>query len=409
MRLTHASRLAVMLAVIAVGPGCATVVSGDAKPTIASVDLATLKYGAMVTEPTPYELRFGSFTAETVRMIEGRRLLNVLVHPMDFMPDLDEPNYTRIFANSVGMNQDGGLPAEFNDAVVPNDLVAGVTTSRTNGSVRDFESMFVGILEFGTEDGAKNAAAAMYQVRMSRAEPRQPVAVPGYPHANGSASATNMSVSQQHGPFVILASIQAPRLDQTMLVDTIKKSMDQQITALSEFTVIPADDLLDLPLDQDGIMRRAMGKSPVGDPLTMSTYDEDFGVFLPSGILHYERNTLEAQRAFVDAGVDLVGRRYSTIYRTRDVAAAFKLQTVLARRGKNDTVLEPPPGIADAQCVRLAEEDKNRGYNGFCVLVYDRYVAVVMSTASRLLSMQQVDATLQERTAAQYAILAKSE
>lgn len=373
------------------------------------VDPAALKTGAMVTEPTTHELRFSSHTAQRVRLIEGRRLLNVLVHPIDFVPELTELSYTKIFADTNEMSKTGGLPGEFNDAVNANDLVVGVTAARTNGSVRSFESMIVGILEFGTEQNAENAAAAMYQVGLSRENPRRPVTVPGYPGAHGSASDTSVNAFQQHGPFVIVTSIQEPQPDRSGSADKIKRLLDQQIAALDKFRVVAADDLLDLPLDQDGILRRAMDKSPAGDPFGMGFHDEDFGTFLPSGILHYERNTLETRKALEDAGVDLIGRRYSTVYRTRDVQAAFSLQNALARRGKNDTVLDPPPGIADAQCVRLSEPDKNRDFNGFCVLVHDRYVAVVMSLASQLKRSLQADPTLQERTAAQYLILTKSE
>lgn len=373
------------------------------------VDVATLKTGAMVTEPTAFELKFGTFTAERVRLIEGRRLLNILAHPIDFVPELTELSYTRIFATTDEMSKTGGLPTEFSDTVNANDLVVGVTSVRTNGSVRNFESMSVGILQFGTAQNAENAAAGMYQVGVSRENPRQPITIPGYLEANGSASDVSVNAFQQHGPFVIVTSIQDPQPDRSASADKIKRLLDHQIAALDKFPLIADDDLLDLPLDQDGIMRRAMGKSPAGDPWTMGFNDEDFGTFLPSGILHFERNTLETRKAFEDAGVDLIGRRYSTIYRTRDVEAAFTLQNALARRGKNDTVLDPPPGIADARCVRLAEPDKNRDFDGFCVLIYDRYVAVVMSRVGQLQRSLPADPTLQERTAAQYAILTKSE
>ncbi|MGM7644129.1 DUF7373 family lipoprotein [Nocardia sp. JW2] len=401
-------RFAALTAVLVLGSGCAATVSGQATPRTTPVDLAALQTGAMVTEPTDFELNFSSHAAQRVRLIEGRRLLNVLVHPTDFVPTLTESSYTKIFADAEEMTKTGGLPEKFEDAVTTNDLVAGVCTTRTNGSSRDFESLFVGILEFGTEQNAVAAAAAMYAVGLTQENSRQPVAIPSYPGAHGSASDSSVNAFQPHGRFVIVTAIQ-PVADRNSSADMIKNVLDKQIEALDKFQAVAADDLLDLPLDQDGMVRRTMSKSPVGDPFQMGFHNEDFGIFLPSGILHYERNPHETRKALVDAGVDLIGRRYSTVYRTRDVESAFLLQTALARRGKHDTVLEPPPGIADAQCVRLAEPDKNRNYNGFCVLVYERYVAVVMSQASQLNSTQPSDPTLQERTAAQYAILAKSE
>ena len=403
-------RVAGLIAVLVAGSGCAATISGQAKPGLTPVDVVALKTGAQVIEPTPFIEKFPSATSERIRLIEGRRLLNVLVQPNDFFPSLTELGFTRIFANTEAMSKTGSIPPQYSDAIFTNNLVVGVTETRTNDSVRNLETMLVGVLQFATEQDAENAAAAMYQVTMAGERPRHPVTMPGYPDANASsADDTGANAFQQHGPFVIVNSAAQPTPDLSGLTAKIKNSMDKQIPALDAFKAIAPDDLMDLPRDPDGIVRRTMDKSPAGDPYGMSFYQEDFGTFEPSGILHYERNPLEVRKAFEKAGVDLVGRRYSTVYRARDVESAFELQTALAKRSKDDAVLEPPPGIADAQCVRLAEADKNRQYNGFCVLVYDRYVAVVMSLASVSKASLQVDPILQERTAAQYAILKKSE
>ncbi|WP_157101943.1 DUF7373 family lipoprotein [Nocardia caishijiensis] len=403
-------RLGALISVLMLGSACSATISGQATPRATPVDIATLNTGAIVTEPTDYELRFASFHAQRIRLIEGRRLLNILVHPIDFLPSVTKSSYTKIFADVDEMTGTGGLSPEFKDVVSANDLVVGVSATRTNGSIRNLESMFVGILEFGTVANAEAAAAAMYSIGVTRSDPRQPVMIPNYPGAHGSATNSNVNAFQSHGRFVIITAIQEePRIDQNATTEKIKAALDKQIAALDTFQAIASDDLLDLPVDQDGMVRRTMDKSPAGDPYGMGFHNEDFGIFLPSGILHYERNALDTRKAFDKAGVDLIGRRYSTVYRTRDVEAAFALQTALARRGKDDTALDPPPGIADAQCVRLAEPDKNRNYNGFCVLVYDRYVAVVMSLTSQLSSTQLADPILQQRAAAQYVILTKSE
>ncbi|MFI5502026.1 hypothetical protein ACIA5E_23440 [Nocardia asteroides] len=407
--MNNTARLAGLLTVLIIGSGCAAPISGQAKPGMAPVDLAALKTGAAVTEPTTFELKY-SDTAKTVRLIEGRRLLDVLIQSIDVDPELTKRDTTRIFADGSDMSKDDGLPEMFKAAVDDNSFIAGVTASRTNGSVRDTRGMHLSVLHFATAQDSKNAAAAMYQLSTTGERPRQPVTIPGYPEANGSSGdGSAVSSFQAHGPFVVVTSMSQETPDTAGLAAKIKKALDLQIPALDKYRVIAPDDLLDLPLDPDGIMRRATGKSPSGDPYGMSYHEEDFGTFAPSGILHFERNPVEARKAFEEAGVDLVGRRFSTIYRTRDVESAFKLQTALAKRGKGDSELAPPPGIADAQCVRMEESDPNRGYNGICVLVYGRYVAVVMSLATVSRAALQVDPTLQERTAAQYAILKKSE
>jgi hypothetical protein len=56
--------------------------------------------------------------------------------------------------------------------------------------------------------------------------------------------------------------------------------------------------------------------------------------------------------------------------------------------------------------VRLDTRDLNRNFTSYCAVVFDRYVAVVVSTITEA---SQVDRKLQERAAAQYSILKKSE
>jgi hypothetical protein len=195
-----------------------------------------------------------------------------------------------------------------------------------------------------------------------------------------------------------------PQPNQAALASNIGKTVDQQIARLDQQKPIPIDDLLDLPIDPDSIMRRALPKAPdYSDPFIAK---DDFGVFEPSGELHFERNPSEIKQAFDETGVDLVGRRGGIVYRTRDLPAAFRLQSALTKTGKNDEILESPPGLPDARCVKLDVFDDARDFDELCAVVYGRYVAVVVA---RTPMGARLDPVLYQRAAAQYSILAKSE
>ena len=57
--------------------------------------------------------------------------------------------------------------------------------------------------------------------------------------------------------------------------------------------------------------------------------------------------------------------------------------------------------------MKLDKSDPYRMFDALCVVVYGRYVAVVQS--KQRISAARVDVTLNQRAAAQYVVLAKSE
>ncbi|WP_433757233.1 DUF7373 family lipoprotein [Nocardia sp. CA-135398] len=400
------SAVAMLAVALIAGSSCASSVDGKPLPGLAPVDLSTLKTGAAATEPSPFKLRTSSNAAQSVRFIEARRMLNYVVHPFDVDRDLTSVGFVKLIADATSMTADGALPEIYKPVGENNNLIAGAYVSRSNGNLRSQKRLIVSILRFASDVDSKNAADDFARITTEQRE-RHPIHVEGYPDARAtSADDLSANAFQPHGPYVIAISAGIPQANQDKLAETIKKTIDLQIPALDRQKPVPVDDLLDLPLDPDGIMRRAAPKAKDYSDPGFSLYDEDFGSFEPSGILHFERNPIEVRKAFEEGGVDLIGRRASTVYRARDLAAAIRLQTALTEPDKNDTVLDPPPGLGDARCLRLDSKDLNRQYSSFCAIVYDRYVAVVISSFPEL---ARVDRRLEERTAGQYSILAKSE
>ncbi|WP_443678137.1 DUF7373 family lipoprotein [Nocardia australiensis] len=80
-------------------------------------------------------------------------------------------------------------------------------------------------------------------------------------------------------------------------------------------------------------------------------------------------------------GACSVAHNDGTIYRTRDLESAFRLQTALTTLGKDDDETAGPPGIVDTHCIKLDEPEPIRDSKFMCAMVYGRYVAVIGARA----------------------------
>ncbi|MGW6724464.1 DUF7373 family lipoprotein [Nocardia sp. NPDC055029] len=395
-------RAALAIGLLTVSAGCGSDLRGTAVPGATEVDAALLRTGPFQTEPVSYELKPDIRGPERIRLIEGRRLLNFLIHPMDIDSDLIVPSKTHIFGDQDSVPNVGGLNDEqtkiFKDSP---EFVTGVAAGQSNGSVRSPKTIEIAILRFISESKSSEVASELDRIAMA-STPRHRIDIPGHPTAR-SSSIDNKSIDswRPHGTYLVMVSVKNAAQGIDQLTASAKKALEMQTRSIDKQSPVPLDDVLDQPLDPENIVRRTMDH----DPRDSSSSEEDYGIFQSSGMLHFERNPVEARRKFEETGVDLIGRRASTVYRTKDLASAFLLQTFLARQGKDDVTLAPPPGIADAQCLRLDPRDPSRNYDLMCAVVFDRYVAVVTESSTN--TTAQVDHSLQERTAAQYAILKK--
>lgn len=382
--------------------GCSSTVAGNPGPGMTPVNVADLKTGPYKPEPTEYEPDISG--VNDIRTIEARRMLNYVVHSYEIDPDIDVLGDIEFFWNADWFVQSNTFPEKYKPAALDNNLVAGAYVSRINGDLRSRKKLIISALRFPTEAASKKAAVEFDQITNS--DPgRHPVPIDGHPGALTSSADDITGISfVAHGPYVIVVNAGVPQPNQSALADVIRRTITLQVARLDQLKSIPLDDILDIPADPENIMRRALPEAPdYSDPFTG---DLDFGAFEPSGELHFERNPAKVRKAFDESGVDLVGRRGGVVYRTRDLQAAFRLQTVLLEAGRDDEELPPPPGLPDARCLRLDSSDAVRLFDALCGVVYGRYVAVVVT---RIPITSRSATPLYQRAAAQYAILAKSE
>lgn len=402
---TAAIATTVAILVIGVIAGCATEVPGHAGPGMSAVDPKSLNIGPYPSAPQDYTL--DGFDKDDVFRIESRRMLGYLVLPYDVDSDVSHLVDTRL-VEATTTNFDDGLlgvlPGQYLPVVERNNFIAGVYTQRSNDSLRSIKNLAIAILRFPSDAAARTAAAELDRATDEFKPGRHPVAIDGYPDIRASSDNDKKGyVFLARGPFVLLSMITMPESDPKALGTQFKKMLDLQIPKLDSLVPTPVDDILDLPLNPDGIMRRTL---PPAKETREYSRDKYVGIYDGIGQLHFDRNGPDLKRTLHEAGTDLVAQNQSTLYRTRDLAASFRLQNALAQLGTDDEAISSPPGLPDARCLQLDAPEPIFNSKYLCILVYDRYVAVLSSQGQGL---GKFDPALYQATAAQYSILAKTQ
>ncbi|MFI8976119.1 hypothetical protein ACIGO9_24745 [Nocardia asteroides] len=396
------TRLAVFIIATAfAAASCGSQVGGISVPKETPSDLTKLSLGAYSPEPYRYELSIVA-KAKDVRDLEAKRMLNYIISAADIDPETDTLAAVETYTDPDGPFATPALPESLREPITNNNLLAGVYVARTDGDPRSPRRLILSALRFPTEVKANRASIEIAQAL--RKEDAQSIYIDGRPDV--SAFSTNWSSGTavvQRGVYAVVMSYGRADPDRDAVAANMTKAVNLQLTKLEGLNPTRWEDVLDTSVDPDQIMRRALASE---NPKFPFAAEPDFGAFSPDGHLHFERNGSILQRAYTESGTDLVGRRFGIVYRTKDVAGSFHLQSALATRGKQDQEIPAPPYMTDARCIQLYEPDPVRKYDLMCAIIRGRYVGVV--TANTKLG-GRVDPVLYERAAAQYAILSKFE
>ncbi|MEU5408214.1 DUF7373 family lipoprotein [Nocardia asteroides] len=381
--------------------GCGTQVSGIPTPRETPVNLADLRLGSYSPEPYRYEFSMVA-KSKDVRDLESKRMLNYIISPSAIDPETNNLAAVETYTDPDGPFTTPALPESLRPAITDNSLLAGVYVARTDGDPRSPRRLILSVLRFPRETNANRASNEIAQTL--RKEGAHSISVAGRPDV--TAFSTDWSAGTavvQRGVYVVIVSYGRPHPDRNSVTEALSNAVNLQLTKLEGLHPTPWEDVLDAPVDPDQIMRRALASQSPAYPFAA---EPDFGAFGPDGHLHYERNAGLLKRAYDASGTDLIGRRFGIVYRNRDVAGSFTLQTALSTLGKRDQELAAPPSLPDTRCIQLYEPDQVRKYDLMCTVIRGRYVGVV--TANTKLG-GQVDPVLYERAAAQYAVLSKFE
>ncbi|MTE13000.1 DUF7373 family lipoprotein [Nocardia aurantiaca] len=395
---------AVVTAVLAFSVAVASsTVPGHPVPGMTPPDFSKIIVGPYPSGPIEYSPTYG--VATDVYQIESRRMLSYLAGPDEIDPDVTFLGGARVLDTSDANfdDSDGPFPKSWQPIAERNRMIAGAYIWRDNNSVRARKHITLAIMRFPTEQAAQAAVDGFSDALA--APGLHPIPIDGVENARASSiTDAKGQVFAVHGVYAIIGHAVIPRADPAALGERLKAMLQTQLVRMADLKPTPLEDIPDLPTNPDNILGLTL-------PNKYDSSDSDRvgwsygGVYSPAGALHFERDGAAARKAYAAAGVDLVARNAATVYRTRDLAAAFGLQAALTTLGRDDDEYPHPPGITDAHCIQLDEPEPIRDYTYLCAVVYGRYVAVIGAEAR---FSGAAPASFAQRVSAQYSMLAKS-
>ncbi|NEW28628.1 DUF7373 family lipoprotein [Nocardia cyriacigeorgica] len=407
MRIVN-SRLCV--AILALGIST-TLISGcgesDANDAGAGgVDTAQLVPGNYPTTPrTGDELATPSsgMNREAARLAEHVPLIMDIDNRLVYSQNIQGRRYTPL--QPPTHREDVSVVENFN-AVVPGLVVGWGTGAQRRQESGLGENVSLRVLRFQTPDQAKHAQSVLPDAFLKKYPEYKPLDIPSYSAARSFASPYG-SVSTWHIRDAYLIYVHStsglnPAKDPRPAVDMAKKVLDKQIELLNGYQPTAVDEIPALPADIDGLFARTL---PVDEAADEGLAEDDVvGVYpVEAGIHLSERFDLD-QQAFDDAGVDLISRGDSWVFRAKDDDAAARL--LAAQLSQVDWQYKPtssPPGMPDAKCFEKNEDDPFVTYSLMaptCYFTIGRHVAIVEA--------DQIQA-LHQKAAAQYLLLANQD
>lgn len=399
-------------AVIALGSGCSSVVTGSAVksggPAPAAANAALLDPGNYPRRPRP---PLGTVADDaTGRRVEAQRMADMVTGPWQIDDRLISPTNAEI-APTTAISDPGRL-----SVLVRGETIAPIAASH------HFEAGFVsgratppppkgqagadnpkildnGVLRFPSTQDAADAAAAMGAADLGTVRPgniwatRLPI--PRYPAAVADVAALSGGFEAEsftaHGPYVFF-QFAGSKDSAAAAADMIAKTLDLQGPSADHFQATPVDQLASLPADPTGLLARTV-------PATEPSINQS-AVYSPQGSLHFRADPVATQAMYNDAGIARVAADRTTVYEAVDITGAQRAADGLVRTDVPFLGYHSAPGInglPSARCFDRGPDSTDLGAVRFlCIATADRYA--FKATAAQEIEAHQV-------IAAQYLML----
>ncbi|WP_194817409.1 hypothetical protein [Nocardia sp. XZ_19_385] len=393
-----AIRIASAVVVVALGAGaCGSdqPMAAAALPPEPVIDLSTLDVGNHPAKPREYGV---VKTIEQAKIIEAERLANFLPLTSEIDPrfQFGHKLTSRVFFDPRHSDLSDAIKLDKFAEVAPDFVTGFASGGTTDLNVQGIDLMNV-VMVFPDEQKAAEMAVALELSDRGYNDQNVPVEIPKYPAAKAHWVPTTQSIGSWFatGKLVIYSwvydylRIHAEVVDQNELLTLVQKSLDAVVPAVAKFTPTPADQLMNLQLDIDGMLGR-----------TLPRINEEFntnppGVYTGLAGLHFSTTPGAARPNWEAAGVDRYAQDQARVYRARDRAAALRLFEQHTELSKKVRTAAAPKNLPQAKCWEYVGKDK-LAIRFYCAVSYDRYTALVPS-------QQLLDA--QQRISAQYALL----
>lgn len=435
MTSTAGKALAAALAAALLASGCsASRTESSPAPATSTVDPdGGADVSKMDTGPYPIVPNhpYGTAGDDTFKqgLLEAQRLAAVTVGPWEVKPQLVDrgvvdlnAGVTGRFVDAATMRQTTAFQEPLPDIAARNGLIGGfsalrVAPAENPKSAAKFWKLLVAVMRFPDAPAASAAAAEMAaapppgeaqgpKLRDVQLGADPAALAAAYPAADGQELVTSFT---PRGELVLYqAAVVEPGdfLKGTMFLDAksvVDSALSAQITKLQTFVPTPLDKLPDLPMDPSGFLMARVLENPAG------SVPASIGVWTPPGWLFFEDDPLVVGAWLRDAGVDWIGQRLSTVYRTKNAEAAEILLKNIVTQMRGTPPAKPAgevPGLPRARCfVRdnaaiydaAAATIQRIDWHVKCAAATDRYVFTVYGPSLK-------DAA--QRLSAQWRILA---
>ncbi|MGW2660280.1 DUF7373 family lipoprotein [Nocardia tengchongensis] len=396
--------------------GCGSTVSGS--PAAGEADLRKLAVGNYPT--TPLDLRATyTHTSYDGRSIAVARLADAVVSGADIDPSFSYTALTRTDPNYViakvaqQVLTDNHLMLTYSTSVSDHprletlyiDQSSGISSPLGGWENDTTATTFnVTVMQFPDEQSARTAAdgieAADFEVAPTE---NSRVSLDKYPTAKAHwrTGIPSMAAAISHGQYVINVFVRKPAPELDGLKALATKILDTQLPLLDRTPPLSQRDILYLDYDPADMLRRTLHPGDYPKP------SQDEVTRTPRGFLHTLDEQAPWKRLLDDNGVDLTSSttKGALLLRARDPKSAADLWSGI--KGLIKDSAEAPPGLSAATCALNPSPNRSSYSQGWnfndryvCTVYYDRYVA-------RVGGPQLLDA--QQRAAAQYALLAKSQ
>jgi len=399
----RAARCAMSLAAAAViTASCTTAVSGDPRrapggPPPGAADIALLDVGNYPVAPRP---PLGTATNPTIgARLDAIRMADYVVGPWQVDPGIIG-NYQFAMIGTTGFP----LPADptaikmfgagAGIAAGRHDYVNGFVSGRTDPG----RSILINaVLRMGDPAAAAAAVTDMQQAALAEQVSNgnvTPTTIPGHPDTQASTYTTVDPGTRQawtaldaytaHGPYVLMQRAQSS-VNPDAAATLAAKTLDLQEPLIDTFAPTDRAALASLPKDPTGLLAKAL-------PATGTLTIVDNTTWGPHGALHRQIYPVDSDKNFTAAGVDAIVSGATTVYRTRDSAAANTLVDAFTKEvSQLGAPTDAVPNLPGSRCLKLTA-------GGFyCAAAADRIA--IEAQANRLRDTQQM-------TAAQYVLLA---
>ena len=362
-------------------PASSSSISGSAPSTGAAPPTAPSASGGptdtiaatATTQPTsfssfPRKLLTTPRTAAGAAVLEGMRIASSLLPPTYV-----DAAYKDGGGSTIPLAGPDDLHILFDDPV-PDvasraGMIAGFSTSRNDAAE---DGLIVAAFEFPSAASALKAQTAISAASYSKDWSEKKAVIPGFPTASGWFGTIDQSslahVFLAQGPMVLYVgylngSTSAAKLTPVAEMQRLAAAaLKVELPAMARFVPTPADQLMKLPIDPDGVLARTVPNTGI-----YATNNDSLAG--PAAELHYESNPSSARSLFALAGVDQIANGRTSVYRARDAAGAAVIQGAylsgLSGDWKPYTLTSSGP---NAECVRKALDSAF-----YCVGVRGRY------------------------------------